>query len=456
MTVDAFIEHWSKAAASERANAQAFVISLTKLLDLPEPSNSHASGYSFEFPVRIPTGPDEHTTGFIDLYRRGCFVLEAKQFIAPQPEQSDLQVVAATIIAEYPEKRYGPVRGSNAWDDAMWRAKGQAERYARHLMGTEPTAPFLLVVDVGHSIEVYADFTQAGRAYQAFPDPRSFRLRLDDLRDDKVRDRLRRIWLDPLSLDPAKHSAEVTREVAGYLAVLATSLEKAGHNPRNVAEFLTRCLFCMFAEDVGLLPKDGFRGLLESLRQSPEGFVPKLRQLFAEMQTGTDFSVILNKKLLRFNGGLFEDASVLPLDATQLAILIKASQMQWRDVEPAIFGTLLERALDPELTRKYHGPSRWPNGSPPSNAPSPPPRRPSRPPNSPNTFYAPNPKTSPRSSKPSPPSAGPTGTRISLPPDISVAKPSACSVVYDRRRFFSARDVFEGVATRGWRVLPMK
>ena len=97
----------------------------------------------------------------------------------------------------------------------MWRAKGQAERYARHLPANEPPAPFLLIVDVGHSIEVYADFTQAGRAYQAFPDPRSFRLRLDDLRDDKVRDRLRRIWLDPLSLDPAKVSAEVTREIAG-------------------------------------------------------------------------------------------------------------------------------------------------------------------------------------------------------------------------------------------------
>lgn len=97
----------------------------------------------------------------------------------------------------------------------MWRAKGQAERYARHLPENELPAPFLLIVDVGHRIEVYADFTQAGRAYQAFPDPRSFRLRLDDLRDDKVRDRLRRIWLDPLSLDPAKVSAEVTREIAG-------------------------------------------------------------------------------------------------------------------------------------------------------------------------------------------------------------------------------------------------
>jgi len=348
-SLDAFLARWSGAGASERANAQLFLTELADLLGVPRPGNDHAHGYSFEFPVKIPTGPGLTTDGRIDLYRRGCFVLEAKQFVAPKTEPTNLELAALASGAEgEAKKKSGPIRDSAAWDDAMWRAKGQAERYARHLPESEPAAPFLLVVDVGRSIEVYADFTQAGRAYQAFPDPRSFRLRLDDLRDDKVRERLRRIWLDPLSLDPAKVSAEVTREIAGYLAILATSLEESGHAPRLVAEFLTRCLFCMFAEDVGLLPKDGFRGLLESLRASPEGFVPKLRQLFAEMQTGTDFSVILNKKLLRFNGGLFEDASVLPLDGTQLGILIKASTMQWKDVEPAIFGTLLERALDPD------------------------------------------------------------------------------------------------------------
>ncbi len=245
------------------------------------------------------------------------------------------------------KKGSGPIRGSGAWDEAMIRAHGQAERYARALPADEPAPPFLIVVDVGHSFEIYADFTQAGKSYLPFPDPRTFRLKLEDLREEAIRDRLRRIWKEPLSLDPAKVSAEVTREIAGYLAVLATSLEKAGHAPRLVAEFLTRCLFCMFAEDVGLLPKESFRNLLESLRKSPEGFEPKLRTLFEEMQKGTEFSVILNKKLLRFNGGLFENASVLSVDGTQLGILIKAAAQQWKNVEPAIFGTLLERALDP-------------------------------------------------------------------------------------------------------------
>ncbi len=350
--VDAFIERWSKAAASERANAQQFVIELADLLGVPRPGNDHGDGYSFEFPLKIPRPDGTFTQGFIDLYRRRSFVLEAKQFLTGTEPPTPLQVVAEEAGVYTAKKKSGPIRGSDAWDDAMIKARGQAERYARSLPSEEPSPPFLLIVDVGHSIEVLADFTQAGKAYLPFPDPRRFRIRLADLRDDAVRDVLRRIWLDPLSLDPARHSAEVTRTIAGYLAELAKSLEKAGHDPRLVAEFLTRCLFCMFAEDVGLLPKEGFRGLLESLRGSPAGFVPKLQTLFAEMQTGTDFSVILNRKLLRFNGGLFEEASVLPLDELQLGILIKASQQDWKNVEPAIFGTLLERALDPAERHK--------------------------------------------------------------------------------------------------------
>ena len=345
---ETFIARWSQAKASERANAQQFLIELADLLEVPRPSNSHDEGYSFEFPVKIPRSDGTFTEGRMDLYRRSAFVLEAKQFADQKEEQTPLAIVAEEAAIYKTKKTSSPVRGTGAWDDAMLKARGQAERYARSLPATEPNPPFLLVVDVGHSIEVFADFTQAGKSYLPFPDPRSFRIRLTDLADADVRARLRRIWLDPLSLDPAKVSAAVTREIAGYLAVLAASLENAGHAPRLVAEFLTRCLFCMFAEDVGLLPKEGFRGLLESLREQPEGFVPKLKTLFGEMQTGTDFSVILNRKLLRFNGGLFEDASVLPLDAIQLGILIKASTMQWKDVEPAIFGTLLERALDPD------------------------------------------------------------------------------------------------------------
>lgn len=80
--VERFIAHWEKAAASERANAQPFLIELCDLLGVPRPANDHHDGYTFEFPVKIPSGPGEFTDGRLDLYRRAPFVLEAKQFTA--------------------------------------------------------------------------------------------------------------------------------------------------------------------------------------------------------------------------------------------------------------------------------------------------------------------------------------------------------------------------------------
>jgi hypothetical protein len=121
---------------------------------------------------------------------------------------------------------------------------------------------------------LYAEFTCTGAAYVPYPDPRSHRIRLADLRDDAVRARLRSVWLDPLSLDPTRQSARVTREIAAHLAEIAKSLEAAGHAPETVAGFLTRCLFSMFAEDVALIPKGSFTELLNSLADDPAQFVP--------------------------------------------------------------------------------------------------------------------------------------------------------------------------------------
>ena len=346
--VQDFIAHWSAASASERANSQPFLLGLCDLLGVPQPDPQPDKGYFFEFPI-VEQHPDGTTSnGRIDLYRRAHFVLESKQFQEAKAKASQLELAAeeAGVIAR--KKSSQPVRGTGAWDDAMMKARGQAERYVRAIPDDNP--PFIIVVDVGHSFEIYADFSQAGKAYLPFPDPRTFRIRLADLADEKIRERLRLIWTNPAALDPAKHSADVTREVSGHLAELAKSLESAGHEPDIVAQFLTRCLFCMFAEDVELLPKNSFTDLLESLPASGEGFEQLVQQLFSEMNTGTGngISVVLRKKLLHFNGGLFADDAVLPINGLQLGLLKEAARQNWGNVEPAIFGTLLERALNPD------------------------------------------------------------------------------------------------------------
>lgn len=322
--VAAFIGRWREASGTESANAHSFLTELCALLELPRPDpatqETEDNSYVFERKVTFRHQDGSETYGFIDCYRRDCFVLEAKQT--------------------------GKAVESQSWGSAMRKAHGQAQSYARALPADEGRPPFLLVVDVGRVIELYSEFSRSGATYVPFPDPRSHRLRLEDLEKEEVRQRLRTVWTDPLSLDPTRHSAKVTRAIATDLAKLAEGLEKAGHGADTVAAFLMRCLFTMFAEDVGLLPSRSFTQLLEETRKEPKLFPRLMPGLWKAMNDGT-FSSEIRADVLRFNGGIFADQRALPLDRDQIDLLLEASRADWRHVEPAIFGTLLERALDP-------------------------------------------------------------------------------------------------------------
>ncbi|MFP5236648.1 MAG: class I SAM-dependent DNA methyltransferase [Acidobacteriota bacterium] len=342
-----FITRWQQSSAAERANYALFLSELCDYLDLPRPdptqADEAANSYVIDKAVYFQNLDGSSTTNYIDLYKRNCFVLEAKQGSNPQPN------AAATLgTPKEPRrmKRGTAVRGTHGWDEAMLAARGQAERYAKALPISEGWPPFLVVVDVGHSIELYADFSLTGKAYLPFPDPRTFRILHEQLEQVEIKERLRAVWLDPLSLDPSRETAKVTREVAGKLAILARNLE-LHHPPKQVAEFLTRCIFTSFAEDVKLLPERSWLNLLESLRVDVANFPPMAEALWQTMNEG-GFSPILRAHILKFNGGLFESTKALPLTPDQLGLLIEAADSRWRDVEPAIFGTLLERALDPD------------------------------------------------------------------------------------------------------------
>jgi hypothetical protein len=342
---ESFIPRWQKSSASERANYALFLSELCDYLDLPRPDPSQAdeslNTYVIDKAVDYKELDGSTTTNFVDLYRQKCFVLEAKQ--GSNPIQEELFELGA------PEpnrkmKRGTAVRGTRGWDAAMLAARGQAERYAKALPASEGWPPFLIVVDVGHSIELFADFSLTGKAYLPFPGPRNFRIPLAELEGPEIRERLRAVWLDPHSLDPSRERARVTREVAGKLATLARVLELK-YKPKEVAEFLTRCIFTSFAEDVGLLPDRAWLDLLESLRHDEKNFPPVVESLWKTMNDG-GFSPILRRNVLQFNGGLFESTRALPLNGDQIYLLIEAANSRWRDVEPAIFGTLLERALE--------------------------------------------------------------------------------------------------------------
>ena len=351
--LDAFIERWTPAQAAELANAQPFLIELAALLGVPGPEpatkDPARDAYVFERPVDFQDAADAGT-GRIDLYKRGCFVLETKQGV-----DADNAVRASGKARSAGHGR----RGTPAWDRALAAAKRQAERYARnldlpasdaHAAHAEPVPPLVVACDVGHCLDLYANFGHPQR-YVPFPDNRTYRITLDDLHKPEIRERLRLAWTDPHALDPARRQAAVTRELAGTLARLAASFEASGARPDAVFGFLSRCLFTMFAEDARLIPERSFSGLLRGYHDHLDVLPQALESLWATMNAG-GYAPDLKATLRRFNGGLFQETTALPLDAQQLDLLLDAASADWREVEPAIFGTLLERALDPRERHK--------------------------------------------------------------------------------------------------------
>ena len=350
-SVSEFIERWSKSGGSERANYALFLTEFTEVLGVEKPLPATDTGESDHYRLERPVASHiigETSKKFIDFYRRGSFILETKQGSQPKPTGDD-QPILPTISKV---KRVGHgVRGSRTWDKSMIKARGQADNYARGIASEDGWPPFIIVCDVGYVFEIYADFSGQGHGYTQYPDGNNFRIFLEDLEKPEIQDLFRAIWNDPQSLDTSKQSAKVTREISEQLALLGKSFETQGHEPEKVAGFLMRCLFSMFAEDVDLIPRNSFTELLKHMANDPDNAAPALQSLWETMDKG-GFSLVLRTDLLRFNGGLFANADALPLDSQQIALLIGAAHKDWKTVEPAIFGTLLERALDKRQRHK--------------------------------------------------------------------------------------------------------
>ncbi len=344
-TVESFIARWGEqTGGQERANYALFLTELCDIIGVahPDPAGSdrELNAYVFERLVNEPNGDRSHRHRRIDLYKRGSFVLEAKQSrprAAMPLEPSDMSPDAA------PRGRRG---AGKSWDTLMFEARAQAVNYARCLPPGDGWPPFVLVCDVGHVIEVFADFTGQGKNYAQFPDRQGFRIYLQDLREPAVRARLKAIWDNPHSLDPARRSALVTREIARRLASVSKALESPRTPADDVAMFLMRCLFTMFAEDVELLPKSSFRDLLRKCVAEPDKFEHLVGQLWEAMDRGS-YAFALEAQVKRFNGEFFKNRHVCSLGRAEIGALLAAADADWREVEPAIFGTLLEQALDP-------------------------------------------------------------------------------------------------------------
>lgn len=342
--VEAFILKWQKSGGYESGASQMFITELCLLLGVPKPDAPRAelsdNSYVFEKAVERVSPQGRKSTARIDLYLKGRLIWESKQGIhAPGPDSKG-----------EPLRSGHGTRGTAAYNRALDSARRQAFDYAPLLPEGEKFPPFVIVADIGYSIDVYADFHGTGE-YLPFPSARDNRITLEEIRKPEVQTLLRTIWTDPLSLDPSREREKVTKDIALKLSALAKSLGKSGHDPDTASLFLQRCIFIMFAEDCGLLPHGAFTALLERMQATPDAFAPAMTALWQTMQTGGE-SATLGAKVMQFKGYLFESAQALPLDKDQIALLYEAAGVNWAAVETSIFGTLLEQALSPQERSK--------------------------------------------------------------------------------------------------------
>jgi hypothetical protein len=298
LTPSEFAAKWRGVTTGERASAQSHFGDLCRMLGEPTPTDADPTGswYAFEKGAEKLAGGD----GFADVWKRGFFAWEYKG------KRKDLKAA------------YLQLQG---YRDAL------------------ENPPLLVVSDLDR-IEVRTNFTGLSPVTKvvtladlAAPDP-SEPLRI-----------LRAVFTEPEALRPTFDRAELTEEAARHFAELAGALHARGHEPGAVAHFLDKLLFCLFAEDTGLLPKGLLSRLADATRSKPDDFGAALAELFARMAaSGGMFGV---ERIDWFNGGLFDSAEVLRLSAPEIGMLVEVGRLDWGRIEPAIFGTLFERGLDP-------------------------------------------------------------------------------------------------------------
>ena len=289
-----FVNKWTGVTLTERSASQQHFLDLCDVLDVPKPAEVDKEGrvYTFEKGAAKSTGGK----GWADVWYRGHFGWEYK----------------------------GPHKDLDKAYDQLLRYKDDLEN------------PPLLVVSDLDRIIIRTNFT--GTVLE------KHEITLATFADPDNQRKLRNLFDNPDAFKPDISIEKVTEEAAQRFGQIAQGLQARGENPHTVAHFLVQMLFCLFAADIGLLPKRVFSRLLDFGRQNPKQFRDQTQLLLETMSTG---GFVAYETIPHFNGGLFREVHALELTPEEVGVLDAASDLDWSQVEPAIFGTLFERSLDP-------------------------------------------------------------------------------------------------------------
>jgi hypothetical protein len=299
MTPHEFVQKWRSSTSTERQVYQQHFLDLCRLVGHPAPAELDPQNQFFTFEAGAAKAGGGQ--GFADVWYKGHFAVEYK----------------------------GP-HGDLA------KAYVQLLQYRESLEN-----PPLLVVSNIQTLVIHTNFTGTAK--------RVVTIALDDLLTAGGLQALRNLFYNPEAFRPEKTAAQVTEEAAQQFGTLAAHLGAQGHHPHAVAHYLIRLLFCLFAEDIDLLPRALFTRLVERGRRDPQLFNRQIKLLFGAMAEGDAFG---EHQIRYFDGGLFDGDVTLPLDAAGLAILHGITELDWAAIEPAIFGTLFTRSLDPQQRAK--------------------------------------------------------------------------------------------------------
>ncbi len=299
ITPAAFAAKWSGVETTEKASAQSHFIDLCRMLGEPTPHEADPIGSQYAFEKRVVKA--DGGVGFADVWKHDFFAWEYKG------KDKDLKAAYVQLLG-YKDDLGNP--------------------------------PLLITSDIGR-IEIHTNFTSLSPVVKV--------ITLDDLAADDpstALQMLRDAFVAPEEFRPRIEQAQITEKAAKHFAEIAQSLRSRGHDPEAVAHFLDRILFCLFAEDAGLLPKNILSRLSQASHGHSDVFTHALGELFEKMSH--EGGLFGTEEIDWFNGGLFDSSEVFPLTGTEIATLLEVGKLNWAKIEPAIFGTLFERGLDPD------------------------------------------------------------------------------------------------------------